>query len=86
MTRDEFNRMRGIVSPSPSGGDVPIEVGTVDVNETTLESAGAETPADGLPPGDGAFAGVETETPDEEPLAGTDTEPTGSRNRRRSTG
>jgi len=92
MNYAEFMKKRGIPYPYPLGGDAPVEVGTVNANGTAPESAGAETPeADGgLSPSDGTFAGVEAETPDEEPLADTvgtsDTEPTGSRNRRRSTG
>jgi len=64
--------------------------------------ATAMKPADGTEPAtdtteteasaDGTFAGMETEAPEKEPLADTDadatadTEPTGSRNRRRPTG
>jgi len=86
MNYAEFMKRRGIPYPSPLGGDAPVGVGTVGANETTPESGGAETSETA----DGTFTGMETDTPDEEPLADTDTtadaEPTGNRNRRRSAG
>jgi len=81
MDYAEFMRRRGIPYPSPTGGDETrgASAEAMITPETSEESQGAETEtssdAGELSPGDEALTD-----------AVTDTEPTGNRNRRRSTG
>jgi len=76
MDYAEFRKMRGIPSPSPTGGDASAEAVTVEAAETLPESVAEFSDAET----------AETPEPADATLPDAETAEAGSRNRRKSSG